>query len=76
MVRAWLRLGGRAFHQVIEYPYPYPYPYPFPYPYPYSYPTAYPYPYPQAHPGLQWGELPAKWVHEGYVRLCVAKGRA
>merc|ERR1740124_918948 len=25
-------------------------------------------------PGLQWGELPAKWISEGYVRLCVAKG--
>ena len=35
-----------------------------------------PYPYPLAYPGLQWGELPAKWVHEGYVRLCVAKGIA
>ena len=25
-------------------------------------------------PALQWGEIPAKWVMDGYVRLCVAKG--
>ena len=44
MVRAWLRLGGRAFHQVIEYPCPYPYPFPYPYPYPYTIPIPTPNP--------------------------------
>ena len=25
-------------------------------------------------PPLAWGEIPAKWVSNGFVRLCVAKG--